>query len=929
MPNAQADRRRRRRIRRGAFGIIMLISVAALGAAWSLRQAAIVETEGDLRRLSVMLAEQAARAFQAADLMLQAVVEQVEMTVASAEEGLVPDFSTEVAHMALIRRIANLPQVEAMTILDAAGVSINATRVWPPRRTALGDRMYFRHFLNTDDRRAFVSEAVINRVNGDQTVYLARRLTAADGSFVGVVNAAINLAYFDEVFAAAGFLEGTGVTMARADGAVLKRFPPPPDGTVGEVLTAPGWYATSAAGGGGYLSPGTLDDHGERFVYVRPVPGYGMFVNATRLETAVLWRWQRQVMALAAAVVVASLLTAYLAIVLNRQFTAITRAHRRAVAHSIALRASETRLREKSTALEASETRLTETTQILRTTLEHMNQGILMVDGQGRVAVANRRASHLLDLPPEMFDGRMRFAEIAAFQRTNGEFDNLSPAQRETIGRGETFIDPVTYERRRPNGTTLEIRSVPLPGGGMVRTYTDITARAEAEGMLALAASHDQLTGLANRNGFGQRLDKALLTAQRGGETLSVLCLDLDGFKAVNDTHGHEVGDLLLQRVAACMREVLRDVDLLARMGGDEFSIVLGRTDMERAARVAQRLLDAVRQPHTIAGHRVMVGVSIGIAAYPLDGGTVEQLLRNGDAALYQAKAGGRNRWCAYTSDIGDRERQRMALETDLREAVAKRRFTLAYQPICDVNTTEPVAFEALLRWDHPLRGAVSPGEFIPLAEQTGLIVDLGRWALEAACAEAAAWALPVRVAVNLSPAQFRDPDLLGFVRDVLLRTGLAASRLELELTEGLLLEQNDHVVGVMQALRALGVRMVLDDFGTANSNLSYLRGFPFDAVKIDRSFLRALSSDRQARALVEAMLAMSRALGLDVVGEGVETQEQLTMLRHLRCDRVQGYLLGRPETGEVAREGLWQRASRRGDVARLSASGQNNNALR
>jgi EAL domain-containing protein (putative c-di-GMP-specific phosphodiesterase class I) len=235
----------------------------------------------------------------------------------------------------------------------------------------------------------------------------------------------------------------------------------------------------------------------------------------------------------------------------------------------------------------------------------------------------------------------------------------------------------------------------------------------------------------------------------------------------------------------------------------------------------------------------------------------------------------------------------------------------LAYQPICEAATQQPVAFEALLRWAHPTRGAVSPSEFIPIAERTGMIIPLGRWALEAACAEAATWALPLRIAVNLSPAQFRDRDLLEFVSDVLERTGLAAARLDLEVTEGLLLEDSGDVVATMQALRAMGIHMVLDDFGTANSNLSYLRGFPFDAVKIDRSFLRALNSDSQARALVEAMLAMARALGLDVVGEGVETAEQLALLSHLQCRWVQGFLLGRPAGREDTREMIWGLAGR------------------
>ncbi len=613
------------------------------------------------------------------------------------------------------------------------------------------------------------------------------------------------------------------------------------------------------------------------------------------MKADIFARWWQQLIAIGVATLVAVGMIAMLVSALARQIGRVE--------------ASNARLVEQASALRLSEMRQAEQAMALQSTLAHMNQGLIMVDATGTVVVSNRRAADLLDLPPSLLEGRPAFAALVAAQSSAGEFEHVDPAQRDLVESDAVPDHEQVYERRRPNGIVLEIRSVPLPGGGMVRTYTDITARAEAEGMLALAASQDQLTGLANRNGFGQRLDAALSAAQRTDGRLALLCLDLDGFKAVNDTTGHEMGDLLLQHVAKRVRATLRDSDLVARMGGDEFAVVLEGIDANLAEQVAQRLLESIRLPYLIDGRSICIGVSIGIATCPLDGGTSEQLLRNADAALYQAKAAGRNAWRVYASDVGQRDRERKALESDLRMAVSHCSFTLAYQRICDAATNKTVAFEALLRWTHPIRGQVSPAEFIPVAEQLGLMVPLGRWVIRTACAEAARWPAPARVAVNLSPAQFREPDLEDFVRDVLAQTGLPGSRLELEVTEGLLLEHSEQVVRTMQALRGMGVRMVLDDFGTAHSGLSYLRGFPFDAVKIDRSFLRALNSDRQARALVEAMLTMAAALGLEVVGEGVETQEQLAMLRHLRCDLVQGWLLGRPVSCEAARERLAQEA--------------------
>lgn len=544
----------------------------------------------------------------------------------------------------------------------------------------------------------------------------------------------------------------------------------------------------------------------------------------------------------------------------------------------------------------------------LKTTLDHMDLGLMIVDAGGTISFCNRRAIELLDLPTGMMDTHPTAAEVIEFQRNCGEF---AEAHQTPFDTALLLNDQATYERRRPNGTVLEIHTTPLPGGGMIRTYSDITARATAEVMLSLAASHDQLTGLANRNGFNLRLDAALAAAQRSDTTLAVLCLDLDRFKAVNDTLGHHAGDQLLIQVAQRMRDAARALDVIGRLGGDEFAIVLPGANIAGAEHVSERLLEAIREPYTLKGQKIGVGISIGAAIYPTDGATSEELLRNADTALYNAKASGRNTWRAFAAVDGAREHHRVELEQEFRAAVEAHQFDLVYQPICDGSTREPAAFEVLLRWDHAVRGEVSPAEFIPVAERTGLIVPLGQWVIETACAEAAVWAMPLRVAVNLSPAQFRERGLPEFIRDVLSRTGLSPNRLDLEVTEGLLLEDVENVISTMQALRAMGIRIVLDDFGTAQSNLSYLRGFPFDAVKIDRSFLRALKSDRHARALVEAMLAMARALGLDVIGEGVETEEQLDLLNHLRCRWMQGYLLGRPASNQEARDWIWTLASR------------------
>jgi diguanylate cyclase (GGDEF)-like protein len=626
---------------------------------------------------------------------------------------------------------------------------------------------------------------------------------------------------------------------------------------------------------------------------VHPLAAYPIVVDVMRLESTALARWRRQAIMICGGVFVVTLGFAILLLALRRQIAIIEK--------------SQISIREQVDAVRQSEAHLAAQSALLETTLEHMNQGLMMVDASGIVAVCNRRAIEILELPPAMMADHPPLSDVIELQKRRGEFigwtDNrLDPAVQ--------FTDRSVYERRRPNGIVIEVLTAALPGGGMVRTYADITARSVAEEMLGVAASHDQLTGLINRHAFNTRHDAALAAARRNSSELAVLCLDLDRFKAVNDALGHVAGDQLLIMAAKRMREAARSTDMVARLGGDEFAIVLPNTDLAVAELISQRLLDSIRLPYVIGGETVRIGVSIGIAAFPSDGGTAEELLRNADTALYKAKAAGRDIWVAYASEDGRLRHARMALELDFRTAVATGQFTLDYQPICDAITSSPVAFEALVRWNHPSRGLISPAEFIPIAEQTGLIIPLGHWIIETACAEAAVWALPLRIAVNLSPAQFRERGLVSCVQEILARTGLSPARLDLEVTEGLLLEDADDVVNTMNALRAMGIRMVLDDFGTAHSNLSYLRGFPFEAVKIDQSFMRALNTDRQARALVEAILAMARALGLEVIGEGVETQEQLALLRHLQCRLVQGYLLGRPASVQKTRDLIWSFAA-------------------
>jgi len=430
----------------------------------------------------------------------------------------------------------------------------------------------------------------------------------------------------------------------------------------------------------------------------------------------------------------------------------------------------------------------------------------------------------------------------------------------------------------------------------LANTIRPALLRKVTEDRIRYLAHHDDLTQLANRLMFQQRIAAAVDAAWSRAGGLALLYLDLDCFKQVNDTRGHAVGDKLLTAAARRLQGAVQDGDTLARMGGDEFAIIQPHGDQPGAAsRLAERIVAAMAAPFEIDGQRLKIGCSVGIAVFPDNGDTPDLLLRNADTALYCAKESGRGCFRLFEPGMNTRLRERVLIEGDMAEALAREQFTLAFQPLCDAATLSVVGHEALLRWTHPTRGPMAPSHFIAIAEESGLIVPLGQWALEAACAEAVRWDPALRLAVNLSPLQFRQPDLPQQVADALARSGLSPHRLDLEVTEGLLLDDAGLVLDTMNALRAQGIGMTLDDFGTAYASLSYLRRFPFDRIKIDKSFIDNITDDDETLAIVQTILSLSSRLKLSVVAEGVEEQEQLDVLRSLGCTLVQGYLTGRP----------------------------------
>ncbi len=425
----------------------------------------------------------------------------------------------------------------------------------------------------------------------------------------------------------------------------------------------------------------------------------------------------------------------------------------------------------------------------------------------------------------------------------------------------------------------------------------DIAERKRAEAQIARLAHYDPLTELPNRLLFQKDLSDALARAARREDLVAVHCVDLDRFKVVNDTLGHPVGDALLKAAAERLRGCVREGDTVARLGGDEFAVVqTGLNDLTGATRLAARIVEALEAPFDLRGHQVVIGGSVGVAVSPDDGLDSDELLKKADMALYRAKADGKGTFHFFERAMDEQLQARRALELDLRRALAEGQFELFYQPLFDLEADRVTGCEALLRWRHPERGMVSPGEFIPLAEEIGLIGALGDWVLRAACDEAARWPQHVRLAVNLSPAQFRDRRLAATVVQALAASGLAAERLELEITESVLLQDSAQNTAILHDLKALGVRISMDDFGTGYSSLSYLRSFPFDKIKIDQTFVRDILDDADALAIIKAVLDLGASLGITTTAEGVESEEQLHELRRQGCGEIQGYFISRPK---------------------------------
>jgi diguanylate cyclase (GGDEF)-like protein len=601
------------------------------------------------------------------------------------------------------------------------------------------------------------------------------------------------------------------------------------------------------------------DDNETRFVTIRKVRGYPLWVGVSKNKTEILessWRSLKSNAAVGAAFTLLILV---------------------ALEH---LLRTDAKARQKADQLQL--------------TLEYMNQGIMMVTNDQHIPIINRQCGELLSLPAAFINNPPRFDQLAEYETPTGKLADASVRIAVDYVAGELGV----CERTMPNGSVIEVRRGLLPDGGFVQTFTDVTKRSRAEADAVRLGSEDPLTGLPNRRAFralleqtsGQQTSVADNTQQTLG--FAVLFLDLDRFKGINDTLGHQIGDLLLQEIARRLQSLLRTNEVLARLGGDEFALIVPSVRSRPAIEeLAKCMIEAAQKPFNIGGHRICSGISIGIAIGPCDGKNSDDLLIAADLALYAVKAQGRGNYKFYNAAMNRELKERRQLEVDLRDAVERNELELYYQPILNLRSNILTGFEALARWRHPRNGMVPPTVFIPLAEDTGLIEPLGEWALREACRRAVHWPKNLNIAVNLSPIQFSNPNLIEMVRRILAETGLEAHRLELEITEGVFMANNESTLSTLLQLKQLDVCISLDDFGTGYSSLSYLRSFPFDKIKVDRSFVSDLAEGAEHVVIVQAVVSIARALGMTTLAEGIETVGQHEFLAALDCDEGQGYL--------------------------------------
>jgi diguanylate cyclase (GGDEF)-like protein len=840
--------------------LIALIAVVTAAMVGDLRGKALKNSERELSNTAMLLAHHYEREFEDFLTTQADVVAMARQSQFSSPDSFSGQMATLETHEMLRAKAQPGPDISKFAIFDHRGVLINSSAHWPVPDMSIAERDYFQAHKSGKAPRVTV-ELIQNTLAGGWMIVMAQRLVNADGVFLGVVSRSLTPSYIEHFLASVSLGGDSAISIHHRNGVLMARYPHADD-KIGHNLRSGSIERTKLFDANVSVQLKSPIDGRPRLVSSHALRSLPIVVVTATTADEALAAWRKQTRLLIGAATVSALVVAVILLLIIRQI---------------------------GKHYQATQARLAVDKQRLNTAINNMSQGLLLFDAQARLVVCNQRYIEMYGLSPDIVKPGCSFRDVVAHRHAVGSFKGDVD---EYCGRIiQTVVVEKTAAIHGSDDRSIQISSVPVPGGGWVSTHEDITERIRDSERIAYLAHYDSLTDLPNRSLFRQRLELELQRSQRGA-TFALLYIDIDEFKSINDTLGHPVGDELLKQVAVRLRGCVGTGDFVARLGGDEFAIIAASAgDSDRATILAEQIHRAIRTPYQCLGHHLSTDASIGIAIAPGDGEDIDQLVKNADLAMYGAKAGGRRTFRFFEPEMDAVARARRDLEFDLRRAISSGGFEIHYQPVVDLRTDAITGCEALLRWRHPARGLISPAEFIPIAEDTGLINEIGGWTLAAACAEAAQWNDDITLAVNISPVQFRQQTLALLVASVLGSTGLPARRLELEVTEAVLIHDDDAALTTLNQLRTLGVRISLDDFGTGYSSLSYLQRFPFDKIKIDRTFVDSVDGTDTSKAIIEAVVNIAASRNMTTTAEGVETERQRDILRALGCTQMQGWL--------------------------------------
>jgi diguanylate cyclase (GGDEF)-like protein len=843
--------------------LLLGISTGAVGwTIWQLRTDAINAAIAESGNIAAVLASQLSRSIKAIDAVLVDVRRSTKGPAIDTPLGFRAAFDRSEFQDMLTEYRTRLPQTFNIAIANRDGQVTVTTAAWPTPDVNVADREYFKEARDRTDDQLITSVPIQNRIDGNQTIVFARRLESSNGDFIGVIFAGVSTHYFEDIYGSIQSVQNLLFTLLKSDATILVRHPEGQRFAGRKLSTEADRLAAWSKAGGGFRVLAQTDGQ-VRYVSVRAMPEYPLYVNISVTERAALTGWSKRAATIGTGSAVLLICSIYFLVAATRQVRRLT--------------TSEASLAQKSHQLDAA--------------LNNMSQGLCMFDGHQRLVVCNTQYAEMYDLAPEQTKpGTPLCAILEARTATDNVPEDVKAFVARSLEQASQADFCITDTLR--DGRIVSVTHQSMNEGGWVEIHQDITSQKRDEARLAHMAQYDALTGVANRALFMERTNAALARMRDQGEGFSVLMLDLDRFKTVNDSLGHSVGDSLLKVVAQRLRDIAPDGDSVARFGGDEFAILHQKGE---ATVLARRILTAITEPYDLGNRTVTIGTSIGITSAPQDGSDADALIRNADLALYRAKSEGGNRYHLFEAAMEVEARERRELEEDLRNGIARNEFELHYQTVVDVGRQECCGVEALVRWRHPERGLIAPNHFIALAEESGLIVPLGEWILRRACFDAVKWPSHLRVSVNLSPAQFEQGTLLATLKAALADSGLPAKRLKLEITETVLLQGSETILALLHEIKNLGVSIVLDDFGIGYSSMKYLQMFPIDEIKIDKSFIQSMTSHADCAAIVCAIAGLGRSLDVGTTAEGVETMEQLMFLRTAGCQLAQGYLFSRP----------------------------------